>query len=75
MRAAYRQHLLGAHTTIEQVGPAAEAAGARILVLSHLVPGNNPPERWLRARTGFGGRLYIADDLTELGVGARSRRP
>lgn len=74
VRAAYRQHLLGAHTTIEQVGPAAEAAGARILVLSHLVPGNNPRERWLRARTGFGGRLYIADDLTELGVGARSHR-
>jgi ribonuclease BN (tRNA processing enzyme) len=72
-KAALRQHLLGAHTTIEQVGPVAEAAGARTLVLSHFGPANNPRGRWARARAGFSGRFRIGEDLMELGVGARRR--
>ena len=39
-------HLLGSHTTIEQVGPVATRAGARTLVLNHLF------RRTTRARAG-----------------------
>ena len=68
------QHLLYSHTTIEQVGPVAEAAGARTLVLSHLAPANNPHKRWLGAKKGFSGRLIVGEDLMEIGVGRRQRR-
>ncbi len=65
-----REHLLAAHTTIEQVGrDVAERAGARNLVLSHLVPGTNPRSRWAQARRGYSGRLIVGEDLMELGLG------
>jgi ribonuclease BN (tRNA processing enzyme) len=73
VKAAYLQHLIGAHTTIEQVGPVAQACGAKALVLSHFGPADNPPERWLKARRGFRGRFYVGRDLMELGVGKRVR--
>jgi hypothetical protein len=68
-------HLLGAHTTIEDVGEVAERAGARTLVLNHFVPGNNPPARWLPAHQGFSGQLVVGEDLMQIGVtrGARAR--
>ena len=43
---ALYQHLVTAHTTIQQVGPIAEQAGVRTLVLNHLVPGNWPEHKW-----------------------------
>jgi ribonuclease BN (tRNA processing enzyme) len=61
-------HLLGSHTTIEQVGPVAERAGAHTLVLNHFVPANNPRRRWMAARRGFSGRLIVGEDLLQLGV-------
>lgn len=64
------QHLVNAHTTIEQVGPIAEQAGVGTLVLSHLVPGNWPEHRWLRAGRGFSGRLIVGRDLDRIGIGA-----
>jgi ribonuclease BN (tRNA processing enzyme) len=73
VKSAYIQHLIGAHTTIEQVGPVAEASGARSLVLNHLAPANNPIDRWQMARRGFSGRFYVGEDLLELGVGAPAR--
>ena len=42
------QHLIGAHTTIEDVGGVAERAGVKKLVLNHLVPGAWPVEEWRR---------------------------
>jgi ribonuclease BN (tRNA processing enzyme) len=69
-----RQHLLEAHTTIEQVGrDVAEPAGARTLVLTHFVPADNPARRWRRARFGFSGRLVVGEDLMQLGVGRPNR--
>lgn len=66
-----KEHLLTSHTTIEQVGrDVAEPAGAKNLVLSHLVPPNNPVERWQAAEKGFSGKLTVGQDLMEFGVGA-----
>jgi ribonuclease BN (tRNA processing enzyme) len=70
---AFISHLLNSHTTIEQVGPVAEAAGVKTLVLSHLAPANNPRRRWQRAQRGFSGRLVVGEDLMEIGVGRRVR--
>ncbi len=65
------QHLVNAHTTVEQVGPIAEAAGVGTLVLSHLVPGNWPEHRWYRARRGFSGRLIVGRDLDRIAIRRR----
>jgi ribonuclease BN (tRNA processing enzyme) len=67
-------HLLGSHTSIEQVGPVADRAGATTLVLSHLVPANNPVANWQRAQRNFSGRLVVGEDLMRFGVGAKRRR-
>lgn len=67
-----REHLLASHTTIEQVGrDVAEPAGAKNLVLNHLVPSNNARSRWQLARRGYSGRLFVGEDLMQLGVGQR----
>ena len=66
---ALKAHLLGAHTTIEQVGrDVAEKAGAKALVLTHQVPGNNPKRVWKAAQQGYSGRLVVGEDLMELAV-------
>lgn len=64
-----RTHLLHSHTTIEQVGAVAEAARAKTLVLTHLVPSDNPVERWEAAAEGFAGRLIVGADLMNIPVG------
>jgi ribonuclease BN (tRNA processing enzyme) len=64
-------HLLFAHTTVEDVGDVAERAGVRTLVLHHYVPGNGPPETWLPAQQGFSGQLILGEDLMQIGVRAR----
>jgi ribonuclease BN (tRNA processing enzyme) len=68
------QHLLGSHTTIEQVGPVGDEAGVGSLVLSHLGPATNPRRRWMDAGEHFSGRLVVGEDLLQLGVGSRRRR-
>lgn len=73
-RAALTQHLLGAHTTIEQVGrDVAEKAGAKTLALSHFVPANNPPETWEPAQKGYSGTLVVGSDLGQIAVGTTTR--
>ena len=69
---AYLNHMLGAHTTIEQVGQVAEQAGAKTLVLTHLVPGNNPDGRWQKPAANYSGQLVVGRDLLAVGVGKRS---
>ena len=64
------QHMLAAHTSIEQVGPQAERAGVRTLVLTHLVPGNTPQEKWEKAQVGFSGDVVVGEDLMVFGLGA-----
>ncbi|MFJ4617134.1 MBL fold metallo-hydrolase [Streptomyces sp. NPDC088812] len=67
---ALKEHLLAAHTTIEQVGrDVAQPAGAKNLVLNHLVPANNALSRWRLAQRGYSGRLIVGEDLMQLGVG------
>ncbi|WP_266156710.1 MBL fold metallo-hydrolase [Dyella silvatica] len=65
-----REHLLASHTSAEQVGRVATAAGVKTLVLSHFVPGGLPAisdETWRDAvRPHFKGKLVIGRDLLEL---------
>jgi ribonuclease BN (tRNA processing enzyme) len=62
-------HLLASHTTIEQVGGVAERAGVGTLVLTHLVPGDNPQSRWLEVKDAFTGHLVVGEDLMQIGLG------
>jgi ribonuclease BN (tRNA processing enzyme) len=68
--ARLRDHIIGAHTTTEDVGRVAAAAGVRTLVLSHLVPGDDPAitdEHWLEGvRRHFNGRIIVGRDLMEI---------
>ena len=65
-----REHLIASHTTTEQVGRIASAAGVKTLVLSHFVPGGFPflnDEVWFDAvRPHFSGNLIVGHDLLEI---------
>lgn len=65
-----RKHLVASHTTAEDCGRVAAAAGVRTLVLSHLVPVDDPlvTERmWIdAARLHFDGRIIVGHDLMEI---------
>jgi ribonuclease BN (tRNA processing enzyme) len=65
-----RAHLIAAHSTCEQVGRAAQAAGVKTLVLSHFVPGGLPaiPDSvWLEAtKPYFDGTILVGRDLMEI---------
>ncbi|WP_457971641.1 MBL fold metallo-hydrolase [Arthrobacter sp. D1-17] len=67
------QHLINAHTLIEDVGTVAQEAGVKSLVLSHLVPGNRPDNVWEACGKGFDGQLIIGHDLDVIGVGSAKR--
>lgn len=66
---ALLQHILGAHTTIEEVGPIAEEAGVRTLALNHLAPGNLKPNEFARAGRNFSGQTIVGEDLMVVNVG------
>lgn len=65
-----REHLLASHTTTEDVGKVAAAAGVKTLVLSHLVPGDDPSitdEMWTAdVRKHFKGEIIVGRDLMEI---------
>lgn len=65
-----RRSILSHHTTAEEAGRAAAQAGVGMLVLSHLVPAEDPAitdEMWsTAARKHFSGRIVVAKDLMEL---------
>lgn len=64
-----REHLEASHTDVERVSAIAEEAGARQLVLSHFVPGDDsvPDEEWLRlARRGYSGPVVAGRDLQRI---------
>ena len=65
-----RQHLVDSHTTAEDCGRVAAAAGVKTLVLSHLVPPDDPlisDEMWIEAaRSQFSGTIVVARDGMEL---------
>lgn len=62
--------VLGHHTTAEQAGQVAAAAGAKMLVLSHLVPAGDPevPDaEWVAAaRRHYSGPIIVGRDLMEV---------
>ena len=65
-----KQSILSHHTTAEDAGRVAQAAGVRTLVLSHLVPFEDPAvtdQTWVdAARTHFKGTIIVGKDLMEL---------
>jgi ribonuclease BN (tRNA processing enzyme) len=67
--ATLKKHLLDSHTAAEDVGRIADAAGVKLLVMSHLVPGDLgvTDDQWLdEAKKTFKGRIIVARDLMEL---------
>ena len=51
------------HTTAEQAGQVATAARVKMLVLTHLIPGDNDAEFLRRASQTFKGRIEVGHDL------------
>ena len=68
--ATLRRSILSHHTSVEDVGRVAEAAGVRTLVLSHLVPADDPAitdQMWIDgARSTFKGQIIVGKDLLEI---------
>ncbi len=63
------RHLVEAHTTVSAAGRVAAEAGARKLVLTHFIPGEDelPDEHWIRGVAGgFDGEVIVGRDLLEL---------
>jgi ribonuclease BN (tRNA processing enzyme) len=67
-----KEHLLASHTSTEDVGRVAQAAGVKKLVMSHLVPGDDPSitdEMWMEgARKHYDGPIVVAHDLMEINL-------
>jgi len=65
-----KQSIMSHHTSAEDAGQVAQAAGVKVLVLSHLVPAEDPAvtdQMWIdAARTHFGGRIIVGKDLLEI---------
>lgn len=65
-----KKHLIDSHTSAEDCGRVAQAAGVKTLVLSHFVPGDDPSiteAMWAEAaRAHFRGRIIVGRDLLEI---------
>ena len=65
-----KQSIIAHQTSAEDAGRAAQAAGAKTLVLSHLVPADDPEvteQMWIdAARTHFHGPIIVGRDLLEI---------
>jgi ribonuclease BN (tRNA processing enzyme) len=65
-----KQSILSHHTSAEDAGRVAQAAGVKTLVLSHLVPAEDPAvtdQMWIdAASTHFEGEIIIGKDLLEI---------
>jgi len=69
--ATLKKHLLESHTTAEDVGRVADAANVKVLVMSHLVPGDldvTDADWTNEAKKNFNGRIIVARDLKELAL-------
>jgi ribonuclease BN (tRNA processing enzyme) len=68
--ATLKKHIIDSHTSAEDVGRVAAAAGVKTLVLSHLVPADDPgvtDQMWIDAARGsFNGQIIVARDGMEL---------
>ena len=65
-----KQHIIDSHTSAEDCGKVAAQAGVKTLVLSHLVPSDDPAitePMWIgAARQHFSGRIVVGKDLMEM---------
>lgn len=65
-----KQHIIDSHTAVEDCGRVAQAAGVKTLVLSHLVPPDDPSitdQMWIAAaRRHFKGTIIVGKDLLEI---------
>lgn len=68
--ARLRESILSHHTSVEDAGRVAEAAGVKTLVLSHFVPSDDPgvtDQMWMdAARSTYRGRIIVGKDLLEI---------
>ena len=68
--ATLKQSIMSHHTTAEDAGRVAQAAGVKMLVLSHLVPPDDPAindQMWIdAARMHFRGPVIVGKDLLEI---------
>src|SRR6202171_1940030 len=68
--ATLKKHLMESHTTTEDGGRIATAAGVQVLVMSHFVPADDPlvtDDNWTEeVKKNFSGRIVVAKDLMEL---------
>jgi ribonuclease BN (tRNA processing enzyme) len=64
------EHIVRSHTKVEDAARLASEAGVKTLVLSHLVPSDDPlvtDDDWLSAaRQYFSGEIVLAKDLLEI---------
>ena len=65
-----KQSIMSHHTTAEDAGRVAQSAGVKTLVLSHLVPPDDPAvtdQMWIdAARKHFRGQVIVGKDLLEI---------
>jgi ribonuclease BN (tRNA processing enzyme) len=65
-----KKSIIAHHTSVEDAGRVAQSAGVKTLVLSHLVPSDDPSvteEMWLQAaRSYFRGSVIVGKDLLEI---------
>lgn len=65
-----KKHIIDSHTAVEDVARVAQAAGVKTLVLSHLVPSDDPAvteQMWIdAARPHFRGSVIVGRDLLEI---------
>jgi ribonuclease BN (tRNA processing enzyme) len=68
--ATLKKHIIDSHTSVEDAGRVAAAAGVKTLVLSHLVPADDPAiteQMWIdAAQPYFKGEIVVARDGMEL---------
>jgi ribonuclease BN (tRNA processing enzyme) len=64
------EHIVASHTTHDDVGKVAKAAGVKTLVLSHIVPSDDlsvTDEIWIEgAKAHFDGKVIVGRDLMEI---------
>ena len=73
-REAVLSHHRRAHTTAEDAGRVAQQAGAKALILHHLVPADVPLERWYQATNTFEGTVHVAKDLDIYALGQEAEQ-
>jgi ribonuclease BN (tRNA processing enzyme) len=68
--ASLKQSIIAGQTSAQDAGRVAQAAGVKTLVLSHLVPADDPDvtdQMWVdAARANFAGKVIVGKDLMEI---------